>query len=78
MSDLEELDEFDETHYNKETEKCDLLCCPFCGATAKMTSTTFGDSMKEYYRVECENGDALDCWDDTENEARQTWNRRRY
>ena len=54
----------------------DLLACPFCGANARITSTTFGDSMTEYYRAECDNGDALDYWDDTEDEARQTWNKR--
>jgi hypothetical protein len=41
-----------------------------------ITSTTFGDSMTEYYRVECGKGHALDCWDDTEEEAFGTWNER--
>jgi len=50
--------------------------CPFCRASAETTTMTFGDSMTEYYRVECEEGDALDCWDDTEEEAIATWNKR--
>lgn len=60
-------------------EKDVILNCPFCGEKAHLRSTTFGDSIRYYYRVEC-NGSkthALDCWDDTPIEAIETWNERK-
>jgi hypothetical protein len=53
-----------------------LLCCPFCNSSAKMSITEFGDSSREYYRVECAIGHAIDCWDDSPSDAAKTWNTR--
>jgi len=52
--------------------------CPFCGSECEVRSTTFGDSMTEYYCVECKADDAhcLNNWDDTPEDAIKTWNQR--
>lgn len=53
-----------------------MKSCPFCGKTAKVISTTFGDNPEECYRVECEDGHSLDAWTDTEAEAEALWDQR--
>ena len=54
-----------------------FLPCPFCGAECKIEQRIFGDSNIYYYRIECNgvNNHSLDCWDDTEEEAKETWNK---
>jgi hypothetical protein len=58
------------------TGNSDLLSCPFCGSSCKMTDTTFGDSRDTYYRVECTSGHALDNWEDTPEDAARYWDTR--
>jgi len=60
------------------SQPSELLLCPFCGAECKIEQRTFGDSNIYYYRIECNgvNNHSLDCWDDTEEEAKETWNKR--
>jgi hypothetical protein len=53
-----------------------IKSCPFCGGSAEIESTTFGDSMREYYRVNCVNNHSLDWWSDTPHEAADMWNQR--
>lgn len=53
-----------------------LLPCPFCGSKAHLKTTTFGDSMVENYRVGCENGHDIDCWDEDKIKAIAYWNDR--
>ena len=55
-----------------------LLWCPFCGSTAEIESTTFGDSMIEYYRACCTgvSSHSLDCWSDSPADAAVEWNLR--
>jgi hypothetical protein len=56
----------------------DIKPCIFCGAQAKVVSTTFGDHETLSYRVRCQGTekDALDDWRDTAEEAIAIWNRR--
>uniref|UniRef100_A0A6M3IHR0 Putative restriction alleviation protein n=1 Tax=viral metagenome TaxID=1070528 RepID=A0A6M3IHR0_9ZZZZ len=63
---------------NRVSQPSELLLCPFCGAECKIEQRTFGDSNIYYYRIECNgvNNHSLDCWDDTEEEAKETWNKR--
>lgn len=55
-----------------------IKSCPFCGARAEVTSLEFGDYQTIYFRVQCSSNSyhSLDCWDDSEIEAIQTWNER--
>lgn len=55
-----------------------IKSCPFCGSQARVVPRTFGDSCRSYYRVQCSSNGyhSLDCWDDSEVEAIQTWNER--
>jgi hypothetical protein len=53
-----------------------LLPCPFCNGKAHIRTTTFGDSMTDYYSVGCENGHDLDCWDEDKSKATAYWNDR--
>lgn len=53
------------------------LPCPFCGSETEIETTTFGDSMIDYYRVNCkQNGHSLDWWVDSEGDAITVWNER--
>ena len=53
------------------------LPCPFCGSDTEIETNTFGDSMTEYYRVNCkQKGHSLDWWSDTIDEAISVWNER--
>lgn len=50
--------------------------CPFCWSAAKLRTSTFGDSMTDYYSVECLNGHAIDYWNEDVNAAISHWNER--
>ena len=51
------------------------LPCPFCGSECDFETTTFGDSMIDYFRVNCkENGHSLDWWVTSKEEAVSVWN----
>lgn len=53
------------------------LPCPFCGSDTEIETTTFGDSMTDYFRVNCkQKGHSLDWWSDTVDEAISVWNER--
>ena len=53
------------------------LPCPFCGSDTEIETTTFGDSMIDYFRVNCrQKGHSLDWWSDTVDEAISVWNER--
>jgi hypothetical protein len=58
----------------------DVMCslpCPFCGSDTEIETRTFGDSMTEYFRVNCkQKGHSLDWWSDSINEATTVWNER--
>lgn len=60
--------------------KTDVMCalpCPFCGSITEIETTTFGDSMTDYFRVNCkQKGHSLDWWSDTVDEAISVWNER--
>lgn len=46
------------------------LPCPFCGSECDFETTTFGDSMIDYFRVNCkENRHSLDWWVTSKEEA---------
>jgi Lar family restriction alleviation protein len=73
----------EETSKNNETAQLgigDVMCalpCPFCGSETEIETTTFGDSMTDYFRVNCkQKGHSLDWWSDTESEAISVWNER--
>ena len=55
-----------------------ILNCPFCGALCEIESKTFGDSMKDYFRVGCKShyNHSLDSWQDTSQMAINEWNLR--
>jgi hypothetical protein len=53
-----------------------LLPCPFCYSEARIITDTFGDSMRESYSVECENGHSLDYWNEDKSKAIAYWNDR--
>ena len=53
------------------------LPCPFCGSDTEIETTTFGDSITDYFRVNCkQKGHSLDWWSDTVDEAISVWNER--
>lgn len=53
------------------------LNCPFCGSDVEFETTTFGDDMTDYFRVNCkQNSHALDCWSTTKEDAIRQWNKR--
>lgn len=55
----------------------EILNCPFCGSKCSIKSTTLGDSLREYYRVQCEQKyHCLDEHQKTEKEAVESWNQR--
>ena len=55
---------------------CALLC-PFCGSDTEIETTTFGDSMTDYFRVNCkQKGHSLDWWEEDKNNAIAVWNER--
>ena len=64
--------------------KEEIKNCPFCGAPAKIT--LWSDAERAFwgldsplhstYRIECNNGHALDDCRDTEEEAIEVWNQR--
>lgn len=56
-----------------------ILECPFCKADCEVVSMEFGDCHPvENYRVQCLGvfKHCLDCWDDSPEEAINTWNDR--
>jgi Lar family restriction alleviation protein len=68
---------------NPQEQQCnihDVVCalpCPFCGSETEIETKTFGDSMTDYFRVNCkQKGHSLDWWSDTESEAISVWNER--
>lgn len=53
------------------------LPCPFCGSDTEIETTTFGDSMTDYFRVNCkQKGHSLDWWVESKDEAITVWNER--
>lgn len=54
-----------------------LLACPFCGGEARIKTSTFGDNDIICYGVECENGHALDYWNEDKSKAIDYWNSRK-
>jgi len=61
----------------KESKREELKQCPFCGSfEAYENYTSFGDSNKIDYTVECENCPADIGWHDTLEEAVKSWNTR--
>lgn len=53
------------------------LPCPFCGSDTEIETTTFGDSMVDYFRVNCkQKGHSLDWWVTSKEEAISVWNER--
>ena len=54
----------------------ELRSCPFCGAEAELKDTTFGDSSKIDYTIECVECDSVGGWQDTKFEAVEAWNKR--
>jgi hypothetical protein len=56
-----------------------IKLCPFCGYPCEMDTTTFGDSMIIYYRIRCigPKSHSLDQWNDTPEEAVESWNERK-
>ena len=53
------------------------LPCPFCGSDTEIETTTFGDSMTDYFRVNCkQKGHSLDWWVESVDEAISVWNER--
>jgi len=53
------------------------LHCPFCGSDCELETTTFGDCMTDYFRINCkENGHSLDWWEETKEKAIVVWNER--
>lgn len=52
--------------------------CPFCGAEAEITHSSFGDYAEKYYRVECKGirGHCLDSWTEEVEDAVAIWNDR--
>lgn len=65
---------------NSALHKVDVMCalpCPFCGSDTEIETTTFGDSMIDYFRVNCkQKGHSLDWWSNTIDEAILVWNER--
>lgn len=55
----------------------EILPCPFCNSEARISTTTFGDSTTEFYRIQCKNEHSLDNWSETESEAISYWNQRK-
>ena len=54
-----------------------VLPCPFCGSDTEIETTTFGDSMTDYFRVNCkQKGHSLDWWEEDKNNAIAVWNER--
>jgi len=58
----------------------DVMCalpCPFCGSDTEIETTTFGDNMTDYFRVNCkQKGHSLDWWEEDKNKAIAVWNER--
>jgi len=53
------------------------LPCPFCGSNTGIETTTFGDNMTDYFRVNCkQKGHSLDWWEEDKNKAIAVWNER--
>ncbi len=76
MLENENLNEPQNPQLNIGAEMC-ALPCPFCGSDTEIETTTFGDSMINYFRVNCkQKGHSLDSWVDTQSEAISIWNER--
>ena len=79
---MENLNNTDKTSENAEKELriSDVMCslpCPFCGSDTEIETTTFGDSMTDYFRVNCkQKGHSLDWWEEDKNKAIDVWNER--
>jgi Lar family restriction alleviation protein len=79
---MENLNNTDKTSENAEKELriSDVMCslpCPFCGSDTEIETTTFGDCMTDYFRVNCkQKGHSLDWWEEDKNEAIAVWNER--
>ncbi len=51
------------------------LLCPFCGSECEFETTTFGDSLIDYFRIRCkQKGHSLDWWENSKKEAVNVWN----
>lgn len=61
-----------------ETEGLDEpQICPFCGSDTEIETTTFGDNMTDYYRINCkQKSHSLDWWEEDKNTAIAVWNER--
>lgn len=76
MLENENLNEAESPQLNIGAVMC-ALPCPFCGSDTEIETTTFGDSMTDYFRVNCkQKGHSLDWWSDTVYEAISVWNER--
>lgn len=55
-----------------------IKTCPFCGFECHIETTTFGDSMVDYFRIKCNQHEhALDSWMSSIEEAIKIWNERK-